>query len=1048
MSKIKNNKLPSRKSLIIAATVLIVAIAVFVIFQKAPGRIPDFANIDFSLSPYKHITNGGINTSDKLPYNVDAITGATVTVEGPAVASSVPLSMREMENRNDGLFRGVYKDSSGERIYEGLELYCLLTGMANGDKGIILTDKASKVLLKNSSRETIASISIDEIASAHNKGKPYLLAYGVGTLDEKFAAPFVFDAANPNEHSEGYISELGNADGCLKLVYGMNASDAKRNTFTNVAYIYISEEEEPGFKHTGAGSHEYSTSKYTDYIITFRGEALGCEMDFTVQQLESHANYSSDGKLVQGGMGYLDEYSLANNAYWYVNEYEGLDLYKLLLYLGMSDAESMGLAASRTTLARFVADDGFFAPESFSVDALSYPDTFGFYIKNAIDPGDGSYAPTNADLVRTGYPVLMAFGVNRYPYTISKQDAGYLSGLSNDGGPMRIVFGKTQYGHPNGSNQVKFLRDVIIGKDVLYNTHKYSSDTAHQALAGDSLDITVTGEDGALIMRSTMSVGDIEDLVYAEGVSAKESKSARIKDHYQRETGSGYASEIYEGINLEYFLMDVLGLPGTNGTVTFSGGGNEKATVNLSDLLRSGYNTQLGRDRITPVIAFAKNGSPMVFGADSEGYKDQLALKPSLESDPGHYIVENSGGPLAVFIPSSDPENCNAISCLNVTSIDIELVPDSYAHINEPYSNYALSTVRFYGDGLSGEQSLSVRELESRQRKAKTLDFCLPGDGGKAVEQRYRGLPIYELFIEMGIKSNAGDVIFYDSSGNSFRFSLSALKKNNYINQLSPHKEALTAMLAYGKGQAGDNPMEGAPLVPSVDSNGYDAKRQNGAGPLKLIIPGETADAAAIVDDIAAVEVTANEIELWGHRMSDIYKDFLDYRLTLTVINDDSEWSHDFTLGQLEEMADLIVRDKYAVLDIGECEGIDIWKFIKRFAGSVPGIENPVSITVYAADGYKNDLLSVFYLDGFEYGVDDGSGDKKPLLLAYAVNGLPLVDSENHEGYTGLAGNASGPLRVIAETNQGASVKYAVKLVVAVSGSGELDSYISQDYLP
>ena len=49
------------------------------------------------------------------------------------------------------------------------------------------------------------------------------------------------------------------------------------------------------------------------------------------------------------------------------------------------------------------------------------------------------------------------------------------------------------------------------------------------------------------------------------------------------------------------------------------------------------------------------------------------------------------------------------------------------------------------------------------------------------------------------------------------------------------------------------------------------------------------------------------------------------------------------------------------------------------------------------------------------------------------------MDSESHEGYTGLAGNTAGPLRVIAETNQGASVKYVNNLVVTIPGSGKIN---------
>ena len=135
----------------------------------------------------------------------------------------------------------------------------------------------------------------------------------------------------------------------------------------------------------------------------------------------------------------------------------------------------------------------------------------------------------------------------------------------------------------------------------------------------------------------------------------------------------------------------------------------------------------------------------------------------------------------------------------------------------------------------------------------------------------------------------------------------------------------------------------------------------------------------------------------------------------------------------------MIVRAKYTVLDIGECEGLDMWKFIQKFAAGVPGIEDPVAITVYANDGYKNDILSVVYKEGFEKGVATEKGDRLPVMLCYAVNGYPCVDDENHAGYTGLAGNTAGPLRAVVEGTQGASVKYCVKLVVTVAGSDPIE---------
>jgi DMSO/TMAO reductase YedYZ molybdopterin-dependent catalytic subunit len=1003
----------------------------------------DFSDVDYASSVYKHINNGGITDANGLPYNVDAITSATLTVEGPGVVVSIPLSVRELENRTEGLSRGIYSDKSGKYIYEGIDLAYVLKDMVDGDNGIILTDKAYLVDLKNSNRETIATFTLDDVNKASEDGRPILLAYGKGTTDGEIAAPFVFNAASDSENSLGYIAKLKNDDGCLRLVYDLKSYGDNKDykSYDNVAYVYVREASEPGFKHTQESGEAYSASKLSDYIISFRGDALGYEMDFTVEQLEALAVYDKDGQLIDGGIGYSDYYSLANTTYWYVNEYEGLDLYKLLMYLGMDSAEDMGTAKARTTLVSFLAADGVAAAESFSVDTLSYPDAFGFYKKNAADMGDGSYKPTNADLVKTGYPVLLAYGVNNYPYTIGKTDDGYLSGLANNGGPMRVVFGKTQYNHANGSNQVQYLSDVVVGNNVYYNTHKYTDNTEQSALSDSKLSIHVYDEDGKTLSDTSMTVGGIEDLIYGEDVQGGTVKSAKVKDTYEITENGEQTCAVFEGVNLEYLLMEVIGLPGTNGTVTFSDGTRE-LTVTMADLFAKGYNTSLDREGLTSLLAFSKNGSPMVSTEKSKGYVKELSLTPYLDSDPSSYTVDNDGGPLAVIVPSSDESTCNAQSIMNVTSITVNLEPDAYAHTDEPYSKSADSTVRIYGEGLNAEKVYSVSDLESMQTRAVTWDYSMLTKDGTLTQARYRGVPIYELFTDIGIKNNAGDVTVYADDGTSVTFSLSQLKKQTFLNYVSPSQEPLAAILAYGSGKVDQDIMDGKPLVTDTSSSGYDSAYENDGGPLKLIMPQEskdTANSGLCVKNVTAIEVSANDIETWGHAMSDMYSEFLDYTFTLTIRNDDSEWTHDFTVEQIESLPGIRVRDEYSVLDLGECEGIDIWKFVQLIAGDVPGIDDPVSVTAYATDGYKNDLLSVFYMDGLVNGVEDENGDRKPLILAYAVNGCPLVDSESHEGYTGLAKNADGPLRIVAETNQGASVKYASKLVVTIPGSGKIN---------
>ena len=1014
------------KKRLIFALIAVICLATLILCGCGMVEI-DNSSIDFSTSVYKHITNGGITDDENMPYNIDAITGATLTVEGPGVVTSIPLSIREMENHDDGLFRGCYKDSSGWKVYEGMDLYYMLYSMTEGDNGIFLTDSAYKVQLKNSNRATIAELSIEDITAAHEAGRPMLIAYGIGSTDQSQSAPFVFDAKNKGEHSDGYVKKLHNDDGCLKLVYDLKEYDnpIKYKSFSNVAYIYIREETEPGFKHTMASNEAYNNPDYTDFIITFRGDALGNEIDLTVADLEALVKTDKKGNLVEGGMGYSDSYSLANNAYWYVNTYEGLDLYKLLCYLGMPTAEDMGKGASRTTIVSFNATDGRPSSETFSIEALSYPDAFGFYNKNASDMNDGSYVPTNADLVDTGYPVLLAYGVNNYPYTLTNVDDGYLSGLANNGGPMRVVFGKTQYNHANGSNQVQKLSEVIVGDDVLYNTHEYTTDKDLSKLADDKLSIVVNNEDGKALIDEKMSVGEIEDVIYGEDVQGNEKAAAKVKELYS----IGGKSAIYEGIDLEYYLMKVVGIPGTVGTVTFSNGSDSK-TVSLDELFAKGFNTENGKDGLSAILAYAKNGTPLVKDAKSAGYIEAIELNPFTKDDPKVYNVDNCGGPLMLVVPSSDSKNDDSFALENISSITVKIEPDSYAHLKGDAAALADKTVRFYGEGLSEEHTFTVSDLESRQTQAKTLDFSVLNNKGSMSEQRYRGIPVYELFTELGICNNAGDVTVYADDGSSVTVSLSTLKGQNYVNFASPDKKPVCALLAYGSGEVDGDITKGTPLA-AADG-----------GPLKLIVPMTAEDdvnSSCCVKNVVAIEVSANEVTTWSHSMSDVYSEFLDYEMSVVLRNDDSEWEYVLTAEQLESLTNLIVREDYSVLEIGTCEGIDLWKFANLLVGDQVDLSNPVSVTVYADDGYKNDLLSVVYMEGLESGVLDANGDRKPVIICYALNGVPCVDSEEHEGYTGLAGNMGGPLRIVVENVQGASVKYFNKLVITLPGEGEIN---------
>ena len=1005
-----------QKGLILALLLLSLAILASC-GQTGLGAVS--TDLDFKTSIFKHINNGGVTEDPALPYNVDAITGATLTVEGPGVVTSIPLSIREVENSAEGLVRGLYKDSSGVHSYEGMDVYHMVHEMIEGDNGILLTDTAYKIVFKNANREELVTLTLEEIDKAHEEGRPVILAYGIGTKDGREVAPFVFDGADEKTHSLGYSSKLKNDDGCIKLVFDNEKyGDGSYKTFVNTAYVYICEETTPGFKHTGADADSFGASRYLDYIMTFRGKAIGHEFDLTVRDLEALVAYDVSGAVVSGGMGYTDWYSLANNAYWYVNKYEGLQLYELLRYLGMQSAEDMGTKAARTTLVSFIAADGVPANETFSVDTLSYPDAFGFYKKNAQDPGDGTYVPTNADLVKLGYPILLSYGVNDYPYTISKSDDAYVSGLSNAGGPLRVVFGKTQYNHANGSNQIQQASEILAGDDVLYNTHKYTDNSDQNALAANEIKVHVTDAKGKTLIDKFISVGEIEDVIYGEAVSAQNKKLAKVKDHYD--------GNVYEGVDIEYFFMNVLGLPGMNGKVNFTSSEGQ-TSISLEDLFAKGYNTQLGRSGLPAILAFAKNGTPLVNSKSDAGYVEAYKLNPYLDSDPAEYKVENEGGPLALLVPSANSSKDKSIKLTNISEILIELIPDSYAHLDAANAKYQKNTITFSGPGLEKEFTYTVADLESKQTVAKTLDYSMLNNAGSTSEARYRGISIYELFKEIGINNNAGDVTVKCADGTEMTYSLMLLKKS-YENFINPDKDQVYAMVAYGSGNIDADKMAGVPLS---DKNG---------GPLMLVVPQETKDSAnkgLCAKNIVSVYVDANEVTTWSHSMSDVFSEFLDYEFTLSFKNDKNEAKVVLKASELEAMEDIIVRDSYTVLDIGECEGIDIWKLIKKYAGDGVDLSNPVSITAYAEDGYKNDLLANCYLKGFTDGIEGNDGFKR-IILSYACKGYPLVNNENHEGYTGLAKNSDGPLRVVVENFQGGSIKACNKIIVTLPGEGIL----------
>lgn len=1005
------------------------------------------SGIDFANSPYKHITNGGLS-GQTGPYDIDAITGATLTIEGPGVVSSVPLPIRELEGQNAGAYRGTYTDTrSGidwTLQYEGIRLSYIINNMTSGDNGIHKTSKAHKVLIKNRVRQTIAEFTLNEIADAETAGKPIIIAYGCGTTDDAHIAPFVYDLA------AGINLSLDNDDGPIKLVYDKSVFTTDPNPgyteFGNVAYIYVAEDKSPGYKHNVA---PYDTPENSQYVLTVTGDKIGREVNYTVKQLEDLVAYDGDGVPVADGIGYRGEYSMSNSAYWYVNEYEGLQLWKLLQKSGLPASAATG--ADKEALVSFCATDNYKDFDKFTIEQISNPALFKYYEKSPYDLNDGKYTGNDEeDLRGTGYPVLVAYGVNSYPYVIKNTLDGYMSGLSNDGGPLRIISGKMQYIHANGSKQAKLLDKIIVGQDNYYSTHKYNPNLSgvYQDIAEKStLNVKVisgASAEGTVLKDVTYKVGDLEELLYGGSLTTAQLKEAKIKGFYELDKGGTLYSDLYEGLNLKYFLEQLVQLPGYKGTITFSDGTNE-LKLGLEEVLAfSGYNgvTKLGE--LSPVIAYAKNGSPMVTDKNAAGYEKNVTLALGTEFEQTT-TVKNDGGPLAVLFPRKTIDAQTANSLTSLTSITINLSADNYAHTELPYSTLANNKITISGEGtrLTAAKDFTVAEIEGKQTLAVTGDYNIKKSTDSQSQTRYRGIPLYKFLssTDIGLKPNADKVIVTCSDGKGYTFNLAEVYKSDYINGQNPAINDLQMILAYGSASVVNPDSEdGKPLVKAKTDTGYDKTYDNSGGPIRLVVGQTSADdinSDKILKDITSIEVTASDMVSWNHSSSPIYEQYLNETFQLKVVDsaDKVLFEKTYTLAQLEAMTSLVERENITWVGTQEWEGINLWDFVLQEASSISGIANPTSVTAHASDGFTKELRSIFGLDALENGIKDGE-TRIPIIIGYAVKGYPLVPSNTSDGYTALVDNGYGPLRLMTHGNQGACLKQTVKLVVKVGAGG------------
>ena len=931
------------------------------------GSMPAASAGAFGNSPYRHISYEG------APYHIDSITGATMTIEGPGVESYRALSLRQIEEEIAGIHRDTYQEMMNGVLranqYEGIRVAYLL------DHFVTLRENLGKVVFRDVNRRIIASFTLDEI---RDQQRGMMVAYGINEV------PLVYERTDA-----GYKAAAANDNGCFKLVYHP-APGEKPVAFTNVAYLYVEENTRPGFEHAVP---PYNDPKLTNYIFALSGSGLGKEVNYTVAELESMTALHLE-----------KEYSLSNSEhYWYYNTYKGIPLWDLLLASGMDEN------IDEATPVTFVAADYYQIPP-VTVGDLKHHDRWGYYEKDALDQGDGEFDGSNVPALKNGYSVMVAYGFDGYPYVLHPSDEGHNSGLRNADGPLRIIFGKRSYDHTNGSHQVKFAKRVIIGDPVDHTTHQTDPYTQ---LKEWPLSVEVVDEEGVKVSSEKMNLSQVEALVY--GGTPRERDASRVKAYYvtQDDDQKGLVSDLYEGIGLGQLLFEKIGLPGTMGTVTFENVIGETLTVTLADILKKDYFNEVnGSNNLQPLLAFGKNGYPLVKNAESDGYRGGT--------------LHNQGGPLKVIFGQSQ-QGQPGHHLDHITGIRVQVEKDHWAHLSKPYDQYADETISFTGTGVRQETAITLAELELMQQYITMAEYAIVDRNNHQTRETYRGIDLYEyLRQEVGLTAGANEVKVVAADGYSRTFLLEEIGKRDYINEASGANDLLV-LLAYGKNET--------PLVPDDTSEGYVSTVDNGGGPLRLVM-GQTEkgdqNSGKMVRNVTEIKVTAAAGDSWKHNVG-MYTQYLDLPV-LRITGSQVKEPRTFSLRQLQALDEHIIRD--VISGTAEVEGLVLWNLIKEVVELSDGVSIPSGIRVYAGPGYNqlqvtNDVMN---------GMVNSRGERKEILLGYALNGYPLVPHAHSEGY--VHNNEYGPLRLYVEENESMWTKWVDCIVV---GTGEYEEPLEKD---
>ena len=380
----------------------------------------------------------------------------------------------------------------------------------------------------------------------------------------------------------------------------------------------------------------------------------------------------------------------------------------------------------------------------------------------------------------------------------------------------------------------------------------------------------------------------------------------------------------------------------------------------------------------------AREGTVKFNFSDGKSERVSLSYLRDLKGDHESYITEKEGlyitcvKPAFGYSKNGSPTELGELYALlpkdgkekkkstvkKCISVDVYVGNDFFGSEN-PYEDKGIS---IEGNGMEEDVHISIEEIE------KQIDLA-------ASSGDYKGVSLIGLLEEKGLAVDAQKAVIESSSG-IMKISISTLKK-----------EGNTILATRKRGKALDEE----------------------EGPLALRGRDE-------LNNVKKIIVYAKDGK-WSHSYKG-YKKYLGKKVKIT--GSEAAADRTYTLKELESLGDAYtVKDSFGA---GGGTNAFCGVILKKLVNDnlKDGIKRPSRITVEGKDGYSISISVGDIYNGIESKYQPG--ERRDIILAYSIDGSPMVPGEKSTGYKG--GNAFGPIRLVVENQTSKWVKNVNRIIL------------------